>query len=58
MLGFVGILFLFYNLINDFCKLIWFFLEDDGGFLIINYVIEKREVDRKVWILVICIVIR
>lgn len=31
----------------------WFLFKDDGGFKIINYVIEKREFNRKIWVYVI-----
>ena len=36
-------------LTSDSCKLIWRFPDDDGGSPISNYVIEKREADRKAW---------
>lgn len=35
------------NLTNDSCKLTWYTPEDDGGSAITNYVIEKRESDRR-----------
>lgn len=37
------------NLTNDSCKLTWYTPEDDGGSAITNYVIEKRESDRRGW---------
>lgn len=37
------------NLTNDACKLTWFSPEDDGGSTITNYIIEKREADRRGW---------
>lgn len=56
--GPVGIPFLPHNLTNDSCKLTWFSPEDDGGSPITNYVIEKREADRKAWTPVTCTVTR
>lgn len=35
------------NLTTDSCKLTWFTPEDDGGSAITNYIIEKREADRR-----------
>lgn len=49
MPGPVGTPFLSDNLTNDSCKLTWFSPEDDGGSPITNYVIQKREADRKAW---------
>lgn len=49
MPGPVGTPFRSDNLTNDSCKLTWFSPEDDGGCPITNYVIEKRESDRKAW---------
>lgn len=37
------------NLTNDSCKLTWCSPEDDGGSAITNYIIEKRESDRRGW---------
>lgn len=37
------------NLTTDSCKLTWFSPEDDGGSAITNYIIEKREADRRGW---------
>lgn len=37
------------NLTSESCKLHWFFPEDDGGSAISNYIIEKREAERKAW---------
>lgn len=47
--GPVGIPFIADNLTTDSCKLTWFFPEDDGGSPISNYIIEKREAERKAW---------
>lgn len=47
--GPVGTPFLPDNLTNDSCKLTWFSPEDDGGSPITNYVIQKREADRRAW---------
>lgn len=47
--GPVGIPFTAENLSNDSCKLNWFFPENDGGSPISNYVVEKREAERKAW---------
>lgn len=49
MPGPVGLPFQSDNLTNDSCKLTWFSPEDDGGSPITNYVIEKREADRRAW---------
>lgn len=56
--GPVGIPFLPHNLTTDSCKLTWFSPEDDGGSPITNYVIEKREADRRAWTPVTCTVTR
>lgn len=45
----MGIPFIADNLSIDSCKLSWFFPENDGGSPISNYIIEKREADRKAW---------
>lgn len=45
----MGIPFTAEHLTSDSCKLNWFFPEDDGGSAISNYVIEKREAERKAW---------
>lgn len=37
------------NLTIDSCKLNWFFPENDGGSPISNYIVEKREAERKSW---------
>lgn len=37
------------NLTTDSCKLTWSSPEDDGGSAITNYIIEKRESDRRGW---------
>lgn len=37
------------NLSADSCKLNWFFPENDGGSPISNFIIEKREAERKAW---------
>lgn len=37
------------NLTTDSCKLTWYSPEDDGGSAITNYIIEKREADRRGW---------
>lgn len=47
--GPVGIPFLAENLTIDSCKLNWFFPDNDGGSPISNYIIEKREAERKAW---------
>lgn len=47
--GPIGIPFTTENLSIDSCKLNWFFPENDGGSPISNYVIEKREAERKAW---------
>ena len=47
--GPVGIPFTAENLSTDSCKLNWFFPENDGGSPISNYIIEKREFERKAW---------
>ncbi|TWW80211.1 Titin [Takifugu flavidus] len=47
--GPVGIPFTAENLSSDSCKLNWFFPENDGGSPISNYVVEKREAERKAW---------
>lgn len=47
--GPVGIPFNAENLSSDSCKLNWYFPENDGGSPISNYVIEKREAERKAW---------
>lgn len=47
--GPVGIPFTAEHLTSDSCKLNWFFPEDDGGSAITNYLIEKREAERKAW---------
>lgn len=47
--GLVGIPFTADNLTADSCKLNWGFPENDGGSAITNYVIEKREAERKAW---------
>lgn len=49
MPGPVGIPLTAENLSLDSCKLNWFFPENDGGSPISNYVIEKREAERKAW---------
>lgn len=45
----MGIPFTAKNLTLDSVKLNWFFPDDDGGSAITNYVIEKREAERKAW---------
>jgi len=47
--GAVGIPFTAENLTSDSCKLNWYFPENDGGSPISNYVVEKRETERKAW---------
>lgn len=47
--GPVGLPFSGENLTNDSCKLTWYSPEDDGGSAITNYIIEKREADRRGW---------
>ncbi|TNN69535.1 Titin [Liparis tanakae] len=47
--GPVGIPFTAENLTSDSCKLNWYFPENDGGSPISNYVVEKRETERKAW---------
>lgn len=47
--GPVGIPFTAENLSSDSCKLNWYFPENDGGSPISNYVVEKREAERKAW---------
>lgn len=47
--GPVGIPFTAENLSIESCKLNWFFPENDGGSPISNYIIEKREAERKAW---------
>lgn len=37
------------NLSIDSCKLNWHFPENDGGSPISNFIIEKREAERKAW---------
>lgn len=37
------------EVINELCFLIWNLLRDDGGFKIINYVVERRVVDSDMW---------
>lgn len=37
------------NLSSDSIKLNWFFPENDGGSPISNYIIEKREAERRAW---------
>lgn len=38
---------------KDFVILFWWLLESDGGFLFIEYVIEKCDIKRNIWVLVI-----
>ena len=45
----MGVPFTAEHLTSDSCKLNWFFPEDDGGSAITNYIIEKREAERKAW---------
>lgn len=45
----MGIPFTAKNLTTDSVKLNWFFPDNDGGSAITNYVIEKREIERKAW---------
>lgn len=40
----------FDDIIRDLVYLIWELLDDDGGSLLIGYFVEKREVNRKIWI--------
>lgn len=47
--GPVGVPFTSENLTSDSCKLNWFCPEDDGGSAITNYIIEKRDAERKAW---------
>lgn len=47
--GPVGIPLTAENLSSDSCKLNWFFPENDGGSPISNFIIEKREAERKAW---------
>lgn len=47
--GPVGIPLTTENLSVDSCKLNWFFPENDGGSPISNFIIEKREAERKAW---------
>lgn len=47
--GPVGIPFTAENLSSDSCKLNWYFPENDGGSPISNYLVEKREAERKAW---------
>lgn len=47
--GPVGVPFTAENLTSESCKLNWFFPDDDGGSAISNYIIEKREAERKAW---------
>lgn len=47
--GPVGIPLTAENLSIDSCKLNWFFPENDGGSPISNYIVEKREAERKAW---------
>lgn len=47
--GPVGIPLTAENLSADSCKLNWFFPENDGGSPISNFIIEKREAERKAW---------
>lgn len=54
----MGIPFTAEHLTSESCKLKWFFPEDDGGSPIINYVIEKREAERKAWTSVSCSISR
>lgn len=45
----MGIPFNAENLSSESCKLSWFFPENDGGSPISNYIVEKREAERKAW---------
>lgn len=47
--GPVGIPFTAENLTIDSCKLNWYFPENDGGSPISNFLVEKREAERKAW---------
>lgn len=47
--GPVGIPLTAETLSSDTCKLNWFFPENDGGSPISNYIVEKREAERKAW---------
>lgn len=47
--GPVGIPLTAENLSCDSCKINWYFPENDGGSPISNYIVEKREAERKAW---------